>query len=133
MFRAIISPILRSSRLWYTAPTMLSAGGIGGALYHKLQTRSSAPEDGQNYSMKHVEVIVIFNRIITVESSWLFILLYYNYIEELCNVHLRNGAADDFVLEDVQTLEDETTFVSKRREPIIHRCTVIPKKKNVTS
>jgi len=36
MFQAIISPILRSTRLWYTAPTMLSAGSIVGALYHKL-------------------------------------------------------------------------------------------------
>ena len=35
----------------------------------------------------------------------------YNYIEELCNVLLRSGVADDFVLlEDVSTLEDETTM-----------------------
>ena len=40
MFRAIISPILRSTdcvySLWYNAPTMLPAGSIVGALYHKL-------------------------------------------------------------------------------------------------
>ena len=36
MFRAIISPILKSTRLWYNAPTMLPAGNIVGALYHKL-------------------------------------------------------------------------------------------------
>jgi len=58
MFRAIISPILRSTRLcvyssWYNAPTMLPAGNLDevehsstssrlpagsivGALYHKL-------------------------------------------------------------------------------------------------
>jgi len=40
MFRAIISPILRSTRLclqlWYNAPTVLPAGSIIGALYHSL-------------------------------------------------------------------------------------------------
>ena len=42
VFRAIISPILRSTRLClqlvvqYKAPTMLPAGSIVGALYHKL-------------------------------------------------------------------------------------------------
>ena len=40
MFRAIISPILRSSRLclqlWYKAPVMLPAGSIAGALYDGL-------------------------------------------------------------------------------------------------
>jgi len=47
-----------------------------GALYHKLQTQSSAPEDGLNYLPKHVELIEIINKIIIVASSWLFILLY---------------------------------------------------------
>jgi len=36
MFRAIISPILRSSRLWHKAPSKLPAGSIDGALYHSL-------------------------------------------------------------------------------------------------
>jgi len=36
IFRAIISPILRSTRLWYNAPEMLPAGSVVGALYHKL-------------------------------------------------------------------------------------------------
>ena len=41
MFRAIISPILRSTRLfvyslWYNAPTMLPARSIARTLYHKL-------------------------------------------------------------------------------------------------
>ena len=78
MFRAIISPILRSTRLWYNAPAMLPADSIAGALYPKLQTQSSAPEDGRNYRPKRVEVIEIINKIIIiVASSWLFILLYY--------------------------------------------------------
>ena len=68
MFRAIISPILRSTRLclWYNAPTMLPAGSIVGALYHTLYTQSSAPEDGRNYRPKHVELIEIINKIIIV-------------------------------------------------------------------
>ena len=49
---------------------------IVGALYHKLYTQSSAPEDGRNYRPKHVELIEIINKIITVASSRLFILLY---------------------------------------------------------
>jgi len=49
------------------------AGSIVGALYHKLQTESSAPEDGRNYRPKHVEMIGIINKIIIVASSWLFI------------------------------------------------------------
>jgi len=39
-------------------------------------TQSSAPEDGRNYRPKHVELIEIINKTITVASSWLFILLY---------------------------------------------------------
>ena len=54
MFRAIISPILRCIIL-----------------------QSSAPEDGRNYRPKHVELILIINKIIIVASSWLFILLYF--------------------------------------------------------
>jgi len=36
MFRVIISPILRRTRLWYNAPAILPAVSIAGALYHKL-------------------------------------------------------------------------------------------------
>jgi len=52
------------------------ADNIIGALYHKLYTQSSAPEDGRNYRPKHVELIEIINKIIIVTSSWLFILLH---------------------------------------------------------
>jgi len=38
------------------------AGSIFGALYRKLQTQSSAPEDGRNYRPKHVELIEIINK-----------------------------------------------------------------------
>jgi hypothetical protein len=47
-----------------------------GALYHKLKTQSSAPEDGKNYRPKHAELIEIINKVIIVTSTWLFILLY---------------------------------------------------------
>jgi hypothetical protein len=43
---------------------MLPAGSNGGALYHKLQTQSSAPEDGRNYRSKHVELIEIVNKLL---------------------------------------------------------------------
>ena len=43
---------------------MLPAGSIVGALYHTLQTQSSAPEDGRNYHPKHVELFEIVNKII---------------------------------------------------------------------
>jgi len=38
--------------------------------------RSSAPEDGRNHGLKHVELIEIIKKIIIFASSWLFILLY---------------------------------------------------------
>ena len=83
MFRAISSPILRSTRLWYNTPAMLPAGSIASALYHKLYTQSSAPEDGRNYRPKLVELIEIINKTVIVVFSWLFIFLYYlNIISE---------------------------------------------------
>jgi len=44
--------------LWYRA------GSIVGALYHKLETHSSAPEDGRNYRLKHVELIAVINKLL---------------------------------------------------------------------
>ena len=43
---------------------MLPAGSIVRALYHKLQTQSSAPEDGRNYRPKHVELIEIIIKLL---------------------------------------------------------------------
>ena len=40
----------------------LPAGSIVGALYDKLYTQSSAPEDGRNYRPKQVEMIEIINK-----------------------------------------------------------------------
>ena len=41
---------------------MLPADSIVGTLYHKLETQSSAPEDGRNYRPKQVELIEIINK-----------------------------------------------------------------------
>jgi len=57
------------------APTMLPAGSIVCALYHKLK-QSGAAKDGRNYRPKHDELIEIINKTIVVASSWLLILLY---------------------------------------------------------
>jgi hypothetical protein len=35
---------------------------VVGALYHKLQTQSSVPEDGRNHRPEHVELIGIINK-----------------------------------------------------------------------
>jgi len=37
--------------------------------------------DGRNYRPKHVELIVIINKIIIFTSSWLFILFYLNFFK----------------------------------------------------
>ena len=70
MFRAIILPIFRSTRLcyslWYNAATMLPAGGqlaTSWVLYTtSCKTQSSAPEDGQNNCPKHAELTGIINK-----------------------------------------------------------------------
>ena len=69
MFRAVILPIFRSTRLCITACSIMHprccrppAGNIVGALYQKPNTQSSAPEDGQNNCPKPVELTGIINK-----------------------------------------------------------------------
>ena len=70
MFREIILPIFRSTRLcyslWYDARTMLPAGGWPATSWVHYTTscnsQSSAPEDGQNNCPKHVELTGIINK-----------------------------------------------------------------------
>jgi len=51
-------------RYWCRPVTSFRWNGVpSGALYHKLWTQSSAPEDGRNYCPKHVELIVIISKI----------------------------------------------------------------------
>jgi len=44
--------------------TRSPAGDFLGALYHKMKKEPSAPEDGQNYCPKHVELIEITNKLL---------------------------------------------------------------------
>ena len=53
MFRAIIFPIFRSTRLCVTAYSIMHPQAV---------TQSSAPEDGQNNCPKHVELTGIINK-----------------------------------------------------------------------
>ena len=70
MFRAIMLPIFRSTRLcyslWYNTPTMLLAGGrpaTSWVHYTRIcNTQSNAPEDGQNNCPKYVELTGIINK-----------------------------------------------------------------------
>ena len=68
MFRAIILPIFRSTRLcyslWYNKPRMLPATvrQHRGCIISQAVTQSSAPEDGQNNCPKHVELGEIINK-----------------------------------------------------------------------
>ena len=52
---------------------MLSAGEQDEMFYTTNYKQSNRPEDGLNYPPKHVELIEIFNKIIIVASSCLFI------------------------------------------------------------
>ena len=84
MFRAIILPIFRSTRLCVTAcgimhPTMLPATGRQHRGVHytrSCDTQSSAPEDRQNNCPKHVELTGIINNPLLLH---LFGFLYYLY------------------------------------------------------
>ena len=65
MFRAIILPIFRITRLCTTA-CMLPAGGrpAASSVHYttSCNTQSSAPEDGKNNCLKHVELTGIINK-----------------------------------------------------------------------
>ena len=63
MFRAIISPILRSTRLWY-----------------------NAPEDGRNYRPKHVELIEIINKLLLL--NWLVVYIIVSMMHGYTNIKL---------------------------------------------
>jgi len=53
---------LEEVELWKSSnSSSLPAGSIVSALYHKLKTQSSVPEDGRNYRPKHVELIGIIS------------------------------------------------------------------------
>ena len=69
MFRAIILPIFRSTRLCVTACGVMHprccqplAGNIMDALYTSCNTQSSVLEGGQNNCLKHDELTGIINK-----------------------------------------------------------------------
>ena len=77
-------------------------------------TQYSAPEDGRNYRLKHVELIEIIKKIITVASSWLFILLYdmYAYVHSHTHAQIFLTVCNFYVL---YSLRQNT--VSKKHPP----------------
>ena len=89
MFREIILPIFRSTRLCVTVCGIMHpprccrppVDNVVGALYHSCNSQSSAPEDGQNNCPKHVEQIGIINKPLLLH---LVGCLYYLY--EWCTV-----------------------------------------------
>ena len=67
MFRAIITPIFRSARLCVTAcgimhPRCCRLATSSVHYTTSCKTQSSAPEDGQNNCLKHVELTGIINK-----------------------------------------------------------------------
>jgi len=69
-YRAALSQRLRNTGIMHRRCSLLATFSV---LY---TTNCSAPEDGRNYRPKHVELIEVINKTITVASSWLFIVLY---------------------------------------------------------
>ena len=51
-------------------------------IYHKLQTHSSAPEDGRNYRPKHVELIEIINKLLSLHLVDCLYYVTYQYTIE---------------------------------------------------
>ena len=70
MFRSIISPIIRSTRLCLqlvvqnTGDAACHQQAASSVLYTTSCKQSSAPGDGRNYRPKHVELIQIINKLL---------------------------------------------------------------------
>ena len=56
-------------------PAGTPADSIVGVLYHKLQSQSSAPEDGRNYRPKYVELIDIINKLLLLHLVGVYIIV----------------------------------------------------------
>jgi len=76
MFRAIVSPFLRSTRLCFLQLVVQCTDETAG-WWHVTSLQSRAPEEGRNYRPKHVELIEVINKLSLLHLVWLFILLYY--------------------------------------------------------
>jgi hypothetical protein len=55
---------IKHQRICLLVTSLSPAGNFFGVLYHKLQTQSSAREDGLNYRPKHAELIEITNKLL---------------------------------------------------------------------
>jgi hypothetical protein len=86
MFRAIILPIFRSTRLCVTACGIMHPSWVHYTT--SCNTQSSAPEDGQNKCPKHVDLTGIINKplllhLVDCLYSSYFIIYIYIYIFRL--------------------------------------------------
>ena len=65
---------------WYNEPTMLPAANVRqhrGCIIPQIVTESSAPEDGQNYCPKHVELTGIIKKPILLHLVGCLYYLYF--------------------------------------------------------
>ena len=81
MFRAIILPIFRSTRLCFTAcgkmhPWCCRPATSWVHYATSCNTQSSAPEDGWNYRPKHVELIGFINKLLLLRLVGCLFYLY---------------------------------------------------------
>ena len=78
--------------LWYNVPTMLPAGGRPATSWvhytTSCNTKSSAPEDGQNNCTKLVEVTVIINTPLLLRLVGCLYYLYFIFLDLLNNLNL---------------------------------------------
>ena len=74
MFRAIILPIFRSTRLCITACGIMHPRWC---IIPQAVTQSSAPEDGQNNFPKHVELTGIINKLLFLHLVGCLYYLYF--------------------------------------------------------
>ena len=78
MFRALIPPIFRNTRLCVTACGMMHRRYI---IPQAVNTQSSVPEDGRDQRPKHVELIGIITK-----SSLLHLVGCLYYLYEMCGL-----------------------------------------------
>jgi len=84
MFRAIISPILRSTRLCLQLVVSSIDGAANMQRRRGFIPQSSATEDGRIYRPKHVELIEIINKLLLLN---LVGCLYYCISDALSHKH----------------------------------------------
>ena len=66
----------------WNSDSRLPAGNIVGALYHKLKTQSSTPEDGRDQLPKYVQLIEIINKLLLLHLVGCLYYLDLLYVKE---------------------------------------------------